>query len=163
VPLICHNIPEGYEIMKNQSEIIENFDGSLIGFLEKFLNLFLVEGVSVEAQQLIKISILFITILLIVLFFVIVFKFLKIWIESMQRHPEYIFFIIMTVLVFSFAGDFSFGGACLAIFFFLLLGHIFKLISKHKSKIVEALTRIDFLETIKNLPDIRFKEMVKEQ
>jgi hypothetical protein len=104
--------------MENQSEIIGNIDGSLIGFLEAFLNLFFVEGASVEAQQLIKISILFIAILFIVSFLAIVFKFLKIWIESMQRHPEYIFFIIMTVLVFSFAGDFSFGGACLAILIF---------------------------------------------
>lgn len=104
--------------MENQSEIIRYLDGTLIGFLEEFLNLFLVEGSSVGAQQLIKISILFIAVLFIVLFFAIVFKFLKIWIASMERHPEYIFFIIMTVLVFSFTGDFSFGGACVAIFFF---------------------------------------------
>ena len=104
--------------MENRSEIIGNFDGSLIGFLEKFLNLFLVEGVSVVTQQLIKVLILFIALLFIVVFFAIVFKFLKIWIVSMEGHSEYTFFIIMTVLVFSFTGDFSFGGACVAIFLF---------------------------------------------
>ena len=104
--------------MENQSEIIGNLGSSFIGFWEKFLNLFLVEGASVGTQQLIKILILFIALLFIIVTFVIVFKFLKMWIVSMEGHSEYIFFIIMTVLVFTFTGDFSFGGACLAIFFF---------------------------------------------
>ena len=147
--------------MENRTEIIGNLGSPIIGFLEKFLNLFLVEGVSVGTQQLIKVLILFIALLFIVVFFTIVFKFLKIWIVSMEGHSEYIFFIIMTILVFSFTGDFSFGGACVAIFLFLLLELICKSISKHKQKIVEALTRIDILETIKNLPDIKVKEVFK--
>ena len=148
--------------MENQSEIIGNLGSAFIGFWEKLLNLFLVEGASVETQQLIKILILFIILLSIIGTFIIVFKFLKMWVESMEGRSEYIFFIIMTVLVFTFTSDFSFGGACLAIFFFLLLGLICKSVSKHKSKIVEALTRIEWLETIKNLPNIRFKEIIKE-
>ena len=104
--------------MENQSEIIGNLGSAFIGFWEKLLNLFLVEGASVETQQLIKILILFIILLSIIGTFIIVFKFLKIWVESMEGRSEYIFFIIMTVLVFTFTSDFSFKGACLAIFFF---------------------------------------------
>ena len=149
--------------MENQSEIVGNLGSSVIGFLVKFLNLFLVEGASVGTQQLIKILILLISLLFIIMTFVIVFKFLKMWIVSMERHSEYTFFIIMTVLVFSFTSDFSFGDVCVAIFLFLLLGLICKSVSKHKSKIVEALTRIDILETIKNLPFIKDKEVVSEE
>jgi len=104
--------------MKNQSELIGNFGNSVIGFLEKFLNLFIVKGVSVEIQLSIKILILFIALLFIVVSFAIMYQFLKIWLVTMEGHSEYIFFIIMTVLVFSFTRDFSFAGACVAIFLF---------------------------------------------
>jgi len=130
--------------MENQSEIIGNFGNSVISFLGKFLNLFSVDGVSVGTQQLTRILVLLIALLFIVVSFSIIYKCLKIWIESMKGHSEYIFFIIMTVLVFSFTRDFSFAGTCVAIFLFLLLGHMCKSISKHKSKIVEVLTRIRF-------------------
>lgn len=111
---------------------MDNFRDLLIDFLEKFLNLFLVKGVSVETQQLVKVLIFSIALLFFVVFFAIIVKVLKLATESMQGSPEYVFFIIMTILVFSFTSGFSFGGACTAIFFFLLLGLAYKSITIQK-------------------------------
>jgi Ca2+/Na+ antiporter len=113
---------------------MDNFRDLLIDFLEKFLNLFLVKGGSVETQQLVKVLIFAIALLFFVVFFSIIVKVLKLTIESMRGSPEYVFFIIMTILVFSFTGEFSFWGACTAIFFFLLLGLVYKSITTHKPK-----------------------------
>ena len=120
--------------MGNAPETVEIFLDPLIGFLEKFLNLFLIKDVFAETQQMVKVLIFIIVLLFFVVFFAIIVKLLKPTIEIMQGSPEYVFFIIMTILVFSFTSGFSFAGACTAIFFFLLLGLVYNSITKHTPK-----------------------------
>jgi hypothetical protein len=111
--------------MEKPMETPNNLLNELLVFLEKFLNLFIVEGISIEIQQLVKVSILIILLLFLAILasvlISIISKLLKPTIESMQGHPEYIFLTILSILVFSFTDDISFGNILAAIFILSLV------------------------------------------
>jgi len=106
--------------MEKLIETPNHFGDDLIVFSEKFINLFIVDGVSIEIQQMVKVLILIFFLLFIVLLanvlFSIISKLLKPVIENMEGHPEYMFYTILSILVFSFTDVVSFGDVLAAIF-----------------------------------------------
>jgi Ca2+/Na+ antiporter len=122
--------------MENLIETPNNFGDDLIAFLEKFLNIFIVDGVSIEIQQSVKVLILIVSLLFIVILasvlVSIISKLLKPVIESMAGQPQYMFYTILSILVFSFTGDISFGNVLTAVVILSLLILAYQYIIKPK-------------------------------
>lgn len=109
--------------MDTAQQIVNNFGNEFLIFLEKFLNIFLVEGISTDTQQLVKIVILLILLLTVVLLVsvltAIIGKVMAPAINGMSE-SEYVFGSILAILIFIFT-DATFTGAGWLIFGFGLI------------------------------------------
>ena len=113
-----------------------HFGDELIVFLEKFIHLFIVEGVTIEIQQSVKVLILIISLLFIVILasvlVSVISKLLKPVIDSMEGHPAYMFYTILSILVFAFTSEVTFGNILTAIIILSLLILAYQYINQPK-------------------------------
>lgn len=97
----------------------------VISFLNDLLGVFLVEGLSVEWQQLVKVSIIVL---------VFAFLFLILWflgrllndvirpmVESLSGKPEYVMVALLSILLLIFTADLKFGQAFMAMLIFFII------------------------------------------
>ncbi len=106
-------------------EQLKSLTDWLLEVANRLMNIFLVEGVSAEHQQLVKIGVVFLFMLfilgLVFMGYKIISQVIEPLIKSLSQTPERVFYLILASLLLFFTSDVSFQGGCIALFIFLAI------------------------------------------
>lgn len=108
-----------------QMEQIKLLVDWLLDVVNRGLNIFLVEGVSADIQQLVKMFVVFMFVMIVLILVLVVLrliiKIIEPLIHSLSQNTAYVFYLILAVLLLFFTSPVSFKNGCLALVCFIIL------------------------------------------
>ncbi len=107
-----------------------------LSMIEKFINIFIVNGVDLDSQQNVKVTILISGVVLIILLGYllvnVISKLVNPVMSNLRNNAEYIFYIVIAIISLIFIKEISFGGLCTFFFFFSLMTFTYKYMMREK-------------------------------
>jgi len=110
----------------------------VISFLNDLLGVFLVDGLSLEWQQLVKVSIIILVFafLFLILWFLgrLLNHVIKPLVESLSQKPEYVMVALLSILLLVFTTNLTFGQSFIAMLLFFTLPYAYDWLKNSQQK-----------------------------
>jgi hypothetical protein len=131
-------IQGGRKMTPEKVEELMRLKDLVITFLNDLLGVFLVDGLSLEWQQLVKVSIIVLVFafLFLVLWFLgrLLNHVIKPLVESLSTKPEYIMVALLSMLLLFFTSEIAFGQGFIAMFAFFTLPYVYDWLKTNQKK-----------------------------